>query len=1826
MPELYNQQAISLLDSQTSNLPSGIISSDPKLTENVLGLVQNVPLPSVSEAIAIDQQQELEKPENSAKLLAIEPDTQPSKSYSSSLSETEKATSVDGITDDLLIGKVENSESQGLLGGEAGDTLIGTTGSDSSVKLSPEDTLLNNAEATSIKTEENQQVGGDLSSADSLQKPQVEAINSSVLLEENVELSQTTNVITLSAAAEDNPQQVQVEESVSVSSSVVKEEKKPIFQPEAIVVDHTEILENKSHTEQQQTPSESNQKPSETDPLPIKEENLLGVEEAISESLTDKLPELAVSSNLTENSLSEDQILPTTTNDISEESPKEPLTTTLSLTEIETNNKPIENSSSTAIALEETPSLTTKVSETTTELIPNSKGDELFETKEQLVTSSERVSEPKNTTDITTQLNSQESSEEVANKQSDVQTLTSSDPSVKDDREDAIAPSIAPVKSEEVEAFKSGVFTVGASGEVGIDFLYDGGWYQGQLAIFSLEGMEKYQPGSPEFIKEAALRAASNSELGYIAIDDVAEGARFIGALGETNHNSGEYKAVKFFKLRPESSFGIMLIPNNRVEEVAENPMVSGSARPLFSMTTANPNEAFHVGQIADVTGEGNTFVMEDMRADEWTDRDYNDLIFQVRGAIGKAALMDEVVAPEKDWRSADLGKALIAYAKAYLNPEPLEDEKSFIGDDLPTSIDSNQDINKAVPLPTKTTEEESVAEIGSPTSTDSNQDINKTAPIADKPTTEKTVEPIGEISSEPIVEPVKPIEIPQYGEKNNQLAMPAAIDINKNPVAITDILTGEKVATSPTPNPTPPTPTAPPVQFEFPKENQPLTGVIAAKDINGYSPALPAKEDATLWVSHDIEPQKWAESLVDFVNAAKQSGQPNAVVNLSIDLTQINPDGTVSPRSQLTESERSALTYAQQNNIVVVVPAGDKPGEISALGQFSREFDNILTVGAAERVNNSVAVSKAFAPTPSSGSGNALDILAEGNSDSLLGTTVAATKATSAVSQVWAANPQLDRTQVIDIVKRTATDLGKPNWDVSTGAGLLNVEAAVWLAKSTTPLESVAPLAPEQVATVNAVVQEVKDELYPEVKNVLEQLNAQLAELIGNPESVLAQPASDAPTEAEMDKLLAEWNAELDTAFAELTEDKFVDVDTLAGKFEFSRDKQPLVGVVDTGFAASNPDLDYSRITPGKDWVDGDENPLLTGGEGDDHGTKILEVIAATQNNGIGIDGVNDDAPIWVGRAVGSGNWADSLVEFVDAAKASKQPNAIVNLSFDLSKKNPNGSVTTRYEFTADERAAIEYARDNNVLIVTAAGNQGQAAMSALGKASQEFDNIITVGAADANANRADYSSYGAGLDIMAYGSRLDDLGVSTGTEELDLFKNLTPEQRQAVEQVMLANGQPDSSTVQIPSTQNEANASQAVQQMLQTALESLEKIDNADDALGVNAIAGTSIAAAKVTGAASQVWAANPNLNFAQVKEILKASAVDLDTPGWDTGTGAGLLNLGLAVQMALVTEPEAYTPEIIASTGSVGGGFEGQATPGERPAFFKKLWNGVKKVFNTVVRIVNTVVSVVQKVIDVVKKVTSFISKAIPIIKKIASFFTSVVQKFICLPILGKIGIVLGGVALVGAAIGGIFWWLKNKKQKQQEEEQQQVVVVQEDPMVAKINALKTAWSKLDAQQKNDLRSDLLNGIPDKYKPLFNGDPDNILVLINAVNSLTQEQKNQLSGFLIQGVAGSWRTFFDGTNPSNSDVPQAVKDAWNSLTVTPEEKDALKNALLNGVTSNYGRPILQGDPEAARILKVASVLNSPSLTEQDKGIIANFLLNEPGGVPDQYHNLFF
>ncbi|AFZ10490.1 Rhs family protein (plasmid) [Oscillatoria nigro-viridis PCC 7112] len=194
--------------------------------------------------------------------------------------------------------------------------------------------------------------------------------------------------------------------------------------------------------------------------------------------------------------------------------------------------------------------------------------------------------------------------------------------------------------------FDSNAFTVDEKGIIGIQFTSDGGWYSGQLAIVSLLGMEKFVPGSEAFIFEAASRALSNSTKGYIAINDDLESAYYTDPNSSENLNSGQYLGTKTFAMTPGDKFFFMLVPNGTVQQVYDNPAIGGDKKPLFSIATDNPSDGFSIGQIADITGEGKLFVMEDMGLIQGSDRDYDDITFRVTGATSKIVPLSQLVDP----------------------------------------------------------------------------------------------------------------------------------------------------------------------------------------------------------------------------------------------------------------------------------------------------------------------------------------------------------------------------------------------------------------------------------------------------------------------------------------------------------------------------------------------------------------------------------------------------------------------------------------------------------------------------------------------------------------------------------------------------------------------------------------------------------------------------------------------------------------------------------------------------------------------------------------------------------------------------------------------------------------------------------------------------------------------------------------------------------------------------------------------------------------------------------------------------------------------------
>lgn len=217
-------------------------------------------------------------------------------------------------------------------------------------------------------------------------------------------------------------------------------------------------------------------------------------------------------------------------------------------------------------------------------------------------------------------------------------------------------------------AFDSGIFTVGESGLVSVDFLLDGGAYAGELALFSLTGMGHLT--GQDFIQEAAKRALTGSPQGHVVISDLTQGAKYDALLGEKrNRNQGTYLGSQTFEFDSGDQLGLMLVPHGTVEQLWRQPGATGKRQPLFSMGTLNPDDGFHLGQIADVTGEGQTFVMEDMAMTKGSDRDYNDLIFRLEGVTATVAAIDDQINPEQDWRQTAAGEELLNYFNLPVEP-----------------------------------------------------------------------------------------------------------------------------------------------------------------------------------------------------------------------------------------------------------------------------------------------------------------------------------------------------------------------------------------------------------------------------------------------------------------------------------------------------------------------------------------------------------------------------------------------------------------------------------------------------------------------------------------------------------------------------------------------------------------------------------------------------------------------------------------------------------------------------------------------------------------------------------------------------------------------------------------------------------------------------------------------------------------------------------------------------------------------------------------------------------------------------------------------------
>ena len=199
--------------------------------------------------------------------------------------------------------------------------------------------------------------------------------------------------------------------------------------------------------------------------------------------------------------------------------------------------------------------------------------------------------------------------------------------------------------------FPSGIFTVGETGEVAIEFLWHGREISsGQLALFSLEGMEDFQLDSPALIAEILDRihfskSFNSISLGHLAIADLNQGARF-GSWG-ARFQDDRVNRIEPLKLPQGERFCFLLICNSDLNAIDTN-----RDRPDCLCFSFLP---YH---FVDVTGEGNTFAFGEKGGL------YNSPVFRIWGAKGDTLSLDDAIAPELDWRKTKFGKELLTYIK----------------------------------------------------------------------------------------------------------------------------------------------------------------------------------------------------------------------------------------------------------------------------------------------------------------------------------------------------------------------------------------------------------------------------------------------------------------------------------------------------------------------------------------------------------------------------------------------------------------------------------------------------------------------------------------------------------------------------------------------------------------------------------------------------------------------------------------------------------------------------------------------------------------------------------------------------------------------------------------------------------------------------------------------------------------------------------------------------------------------------------------------------------------------------------------------------------
>ena len=372
-------------------------------------------------------------------------------------------------------------------------------------------------------------------------------------------------------------------------------------------------------------------------------------------------------------------------------------------------------------------------------------------------------------------------------------------------------------------------------------------------------------------------------------------------------------------------------------------------------------------------------------------------------------------------------------------------------------------------------------------------------------------------------------------------------------------------------------------------------------------------------------------------------------------------------------------------------------------------------------------------------------------------------------------------------------------------------------------------------------------------------------------------------------------------------------------------------VCVIDSGLGLPHEDFNAANITGSNDIGTG--NWFDAGGP---HGTHVAGTIAAL-NNDVGIVGVmpNGNLKLHIVKVFNDDGWgySSSLAQAVDTC--AQNGATVINMSLG----GAGSSVT--------ERNAMQAAFDAGVLLIAAAGNDGDTSMSY----PASYDSVVSVAAVDDTKTLADFSQRnvqvelaGPGVNVrstypeggaleanLALGAQSFDaipmtgsgtanlnaelascgLGVTTCTDvegKICVIQRGEVAFAQKVESCQAGGGVGAIIYNNVSGNfggtlgDNPTTTIAAVSVSLEDGNVLMNELGNDaylfSGASNYGLMSGTSMASPHVAGVAALVWSHYPQCTNAQIRSALAATAEDLGDTGRDTSYGFGLVQAKAAV----------------------------------------------------------------------------------------------------------------------------------------------------------------------------------------------------------------------------------------------------------------------------------------------------------------------------------------